>query len=74
MVQDCSRLLDQSLLMLTYLQEDSTLQQVETEAWELQQSYGKVRGTVQTVAITQRLAMMRPRVLRHKLMPLGKRN
>ena len=28
--------LDQSLIMLTSLQEDPTLQQVETKAWELQ--------------------------------------
>lgn len=58
-VQDCSRLLNQSLLILTSLQEDSTIQQIETKAQELQQVYDTVRGTVETVATMQRLAKMK---------------
>lgn len=45
--------------MLTSLMDDPMLQQVETEAQELQQEYDKVWGTVQKVAITQRLDKMR---------------
>lgn len=58
-VQDCSGLLDQSLLTHTSLQEDPSLQQVETEAWELQQAYDKVQGTTEMVTITHCLAKMR---------------
>lgn len=58
-VQDCMRLLDQSLFMLTSLDEDPTLQQLETEAQELQQAYDTIRGIAQMVALTQWLAKMR---------------
>jgi len=58
-VQDCLGLLDHSLLTITSLQEDPTLQQVETEARELEQVYDNVRGTVQTIATTQQFAKMR---------------
>jgi len=52
-------LLDQSLFTLTSLQEDPTLQHLETEVWELQQAYGNVRGTVEMVTLSQQLAKMR---------------
>lgn len=57
-IRDCSGLLEQSLLMLASLQEDPTIQQVEIEAWELQQAYDIVRGTTKMVAIMQQLAKM----------------
>jgi len=45
-VQDFSRLLDQSLLILTSFQEDPTIQKVKTEAWELHQGYDTTQGAM----------------------------
>lgn len=41
-IQDCTGLLDQSLITLTSLQDDPMLQKLETEAWELQQAYDNI--------------------------------
>lgn len=56
---ECTELLSQSIVTLTGLQEDPTLRRLETEARELQQAYDQLRGTAQTIAITQRLAKIR---------------
>lgn len=58
-MKECTDLLTQSIVTLTSLQEDPTLQQQETEARELYQAYDAIKGTVQTVAITQHLAKIR---------------
>lgn len=58
-MKECSDVLDQSLLMLTSLQEDPTLQRLQIEARELQQTYDNFRGTAQMVSIMQCLAKMR---------------
>lgn len=50
-MQECVSLLDQSLIMITSLQEDPTLQQLETKERELQQACDNVKGTMQMVAI-----------------------
>lgn len=66
-VQDCTGLLDQSLFTLRSLQEDPTIQRLETEAWQLQQAYDNIRGTAQMVALTQRVAKMKEaQALRNK--------
>lgn len=57
-VTDCIALFEQSLEILTSLQEDPNLQSLATEARELQQWYNEVRVTARTVAITQRLAKL----------------
>lgn len=43
-MKECTDLLTKSLITLTSLQEDSTLQWLETEARELQQAYANIRG------------------------------
>ena len=48
-------MLEQALTILTHLQEDPNLQHLEIEARELQQEYNNVQGTMQMVALTQRL-------------------
>lgn len=58
-MRECTDLLDQSLITLTSVQEDPTLQRLEMEAREIQQAYDNSRGNAQTVSITQRLAKMR---------------
>lgn len=58
-IQDCSGLLDQSLLTLTSLQEDLTIQQVEIEVQGLQQAYETTQGAMQIVTIMYRLAKMK---------------
>jgi len=57
-VQDCSKLFEESFEVLTTPQEDPYLQRLEIEVRELQQKYDEIKGTVQTVALTQRLARM----------------
>lgn len=44
-IQDCTGLLDQSLLTLILLQEDPTLQHIEAKVRELQKFYNNVWGT-----------------------------
>jgi len=50
--------LDQSLLTITSLQEDPTIQQLEAKTWQLQQAYDNVRGTSQMITLTQHLTGM----------------
>ena len=57
-VQDCTSMLEQALEVLTTLQEDPNIQRLETKARELQQQYDSIRGTAQTVILTQLLARM----------------
>jgi len=45
-LEECTKLLTQSIDMLTVLQEDPTLRKLEAEAWELQHTYDQLRGTV----------------------------
>lgn len=47
---------EESFEVLTTLQEDPNIQRLETEVHELQQQYDDIKGTTQTVALTQRLA------------------
>lgn len=58
-MKECTDLLAQSLIMLTSLQEDPTLQQQEIEARDLQWAYDNVKHNMQMVVVTQRLAKMR---------------
>ena len=51
-------MLDQAFGVLTSLQEDPNIQCLETEAHELQEQYENVRGTAQTIILTQRLVNM----------------
>jgi len=51
-------MLDQAFNVLTSLQEDPNIQRLEIEARELQQQYENVRGTTQTIILTQQLAKM----------------
>lgn len=51
-------MLEESFEVLTNLQEDPNIQRLETEARELQQQYDSVRGTAQTVVLTQRPTQM----------------
>ena len=55
---DCTNMLEQALEVLTTLQEDPNIQQLETEARELQQQYDNIRGTAKIVVLTQWLARM----------------
>lgn len=57
-VRDCTRMFEESFEVLMNLQEDPNIQRLETEACELQQQYDRVKGTVQMVALTQRLVRM----------------
>ena len=57
-VADCTQLFEQSFEVLTSLQEDPNIQRLETKACELQQHYDEVKGTTQTVMLTQRLTKM----------------
>ena len=54
-VKECTTLFEQALKVVTNLQEDPTLQRLETEAQELQQRYDEVKVTMRTIALTQRL-------------------
>jgi len=54
-VADCTQLFEQSFEVLTSLQEDPNVQRLETEAHEIQQRYHEVKGTAQTIVLTQRL-------------------
>lgn len=58
-VHECSGLLGQSLGILTSLQEDPTIQRVETKVCKLQQAYDTARSTTQMVTITKRLTKMK---------------
>ena len=51
-------MLEQVLEVLTTLQEDPNIQRLETEARKLQQQYDNIRGTAQTIVLTQWLARM----------------
>lgn len=51
--------MDRSLFTLSSLQEDPTIQRLETEAWQIQHAYDIIRGIAQTIALTQRLAKMK---------------
>lgn len=51
-------MLDQAFDVLTSLQEDPNIQRLEIEVYKLQQQYESVRGMIQTVVLTQRLAKM----------------
>lgn len=51
-------MLEESLVVLTSLQEDPTIQHLEIEARELQLQYDKVCGTSQIVFLTQRLVKL----------------
>lgn len=55
---DYTTLFEESLELLTSLQEDPNVQTLETKAWELQQYYDKVKVTVRTITITRRLAKL----------------
>lgn len=55
---DCMKLLEQPFEFLTTLQEESNIELLEIEACRLQQRYDEVKGTVQTVSLTQKLARM----------------
>ena len=57
-VTDYTKLFEQLFEVLTTLQEDLNIQRLEKEARELQQKYDEVKGTAQTVSLTQRLARM----------------
>lgn len=56
---ECTELLTQLIFMITTVQEDPTIRQLESKARELQQAYDHLRGITQTIAITQHLATMR---------------
>jgi len=43
-VQSCTTLLEESFRVLTNLQEDPTIQRLETKVWEIQMQYDSVRG------------------------------
>ena len=49
-------MLEESLEVLTNLQEDLNIHRLEIEARELQQQYDNVKGNTHMVALTQRLA------------------
>ena len=67
-VKDYTVLFKQSLEVVTSLWEDSNVQRLETEAWELQQRYEEVKETVRTVTITQRLMRLQEEmVLKYKV-------
>ena len=55
---DCMHLFEQSFEVLTTLQKDLNVEHLETEARELQKKYDEVKGTAQTVSLTQRLSRM----------------
>jgi len=67
-VKDCTKFFEQSLGVVTRLQEDPMVQQLETEARELQQCYDEVKVTAHIVAITQRLAnLQKAKALKEKV-------
>jgi len=51
-------MLEQALEVLMTLLEDPNIQQLETKACELQEYYDNIRGTAQTIFLTQWLARM----------------
>lgn len=57
-IRDYTRMLEESFEVLTNIQEDPNIQCLEIEVRELQQHYDNVKGTAQTVALTERLAQM----------------
>jgi len=58
-MKECMDLFTYSIVTLTTLQEDPTLQRLETKARELQEAYDRTKGTMSTVTITQCLAKIR---------------
>lgn len=57
-VQHYTSMLKDSLEVLMQLQEDPNIQGLEREVRKLQQQYDSIKGTLQMVALTQRLAQM----------------
>lgn len=57
-MQSCTTLLEETFGVLTTLQEDPTIQRLETKVRQLQMKYDSVRGTAQTVVLTQQLARL----------------
>lgn len=53
-----TKLFEQSFEVLTTLQEDPNIQCLETEACKLQQRDDEVKGTMQTISLTQKLMRM----------------
>jgi len=56
--KNCTKILEESLEVLTTLQEDLNIQRLEIEASELLQKYDEIKGTIQMVSLTQRLTRM----------------
>jgi len=57
-VANCTTLFEQEMEVNTALEEDPTLQALNTQACELQQQYDGVRATARTVAFAQHLARL----------------
>ena len=57
-LQSCTSLLEESFGILTTLQEDPTIQRLETKAQELQMQYDNMHRTVQIVVLTQWLVRL----------------
>jgi len=57
-VKDFTSLFEQPLELVTSLQEDPNVQQLETEEMELQLNYDEVKATTCTITITWRLAKL----------------
>jgi len=53
-VADYTQLFKQSFEVLTSMQEEPNIQRLEMEACELQQRYDQVKGSAQSIALTQR--------------------
>jgi len=58
-MKECMDLITQSIVTLTTLQEDPTLECFETKARELQEAYDRTKGTMSMIAIMQCLAKIR---------------
>lgn len=54
----CTILFEQSFKVLINLQDDPTMERLETEVRELEQCYDEVKGTTHTVSLTQRLTRL----------------
>ena len=57
-VANCMKIFEQSFEVLTTLQEYMNVEHLETEMQEMQQKYNEVKGTMQMVSLTQRVARM----------------
>lgn len=58
MVVDCTVLFEQAIEVVTALQEDPTLEVLNTEVCELQQQSNEVRETTRTVATPQLISKL----------------